>query len=77
MKLEVGRSYLCIRTVFSVGGYITYEKDSHYTCEVEGCLTNKNGNINHIWPNDDTFFKYFRDIKAHRKEMLEEILWSY
>lgn len=66
-EIECGKLYLCKKSVIMNNNpeYITYYKGGIYISEYDGCITNNQGDMTHMW-NVGVANKYFEEIdKPH------------
>ena len=69
LKTTIGLRFLCIQDVI-FGVDVIYEKGKVYKSEVEGCITNEEGNTCHEWieyPEDTEWKNVFRIIGNKRR----------
>lgn len=75
--LHVGDEYYCIKdVVVRPSNELCYVRGKIYTCQSMGCLTNELNEDYHSWDMDYEFREHFRDIKEHRNEVLNQLLWN-
>ena len=57
-KTTIGLRFLCIQDVVFGSGYFVYKKGKVYKSEIEGCITNEQGNLYHEWIEDPKDFEW-------------------
>ena len=70
LKTTIGLRFLCIRDVVFGSVDVKYVKGLIYRSEVEGCITNEDGEKNHEWieyPGDTEWKNVFRVIGNKRR----------
>jgi hypothetical protein len=70
LKKTIGLRFLCIREVVFGLCDVKYRKGKIYKSEVEGCITNEDGEKNHEWieyPEDTEWREVFRIIGNKRR----------
>lgn len=65
--IRVGDKFVCIKNVVMDDDFLAYKMGDIYNCEIEGCITDLDGDCNHNWSNKcldgaDWQF-YFKRIK--------------
>ena len=67
----VGRKFLCISDViFGNDIVVFYKKGKIYKSEIQGCITNEEGNKEHLWIEDDydIYWKSFFKIIGNKRK---------
>ena len=63
MKIKKGNEFVCIKKVVMKDcNTIEYKKGFIYISELDNCITNESGSVNHYW-NIESNIKYFVKIK--------------
>jgi len=64
----LGKRFKCIQDVI-LGADVMYKKGEIYKSEVEGCITNKGGNIYHEWVENskDDYWKNVFTVIGNKK----------
>ena len=57
-KTTIGLRFLCIREVVFGSDDMKYREGGIYKSEVEGCITNEDGEKNHEWIEDPKDFEW-------------------
>lgn len=65
--INKGDRFVCIKTYIMEDGSKMYKKGKSYTSEVDNCITDEEGDVNHIMGSSDVtlneFTKHFYQIK--------------
>lgn len=70
LKKTIGFRFLCIREVVFGLDDVKYKKGKIYKSEIDGCITNEDGEKNHEWieyPEDTEWKNVFRIIGNKRR----------
>lgn len=60
MEIKKGDSFMCIETTHMSDGSIVYVKNNIYYSEIDGCITDLDGDADHRWIVNDSFHSIFR-----------------
>ena len=64
MRIKKGNEFVCIKKVVMKGSKVTeYKKGFIYISELDDCITNESGNVNHFWNTEKIIKKYFIKLK--------------
>ena len=72
MKIEKGNKFLCIKDVVMSDGDIAYKKGEVYRSERDGCITDIQGVMVHIWTSDDAPHIYFKPLSEVDRSQEED-----
>lgn len=62
-EIVVGAYYECIKDVIADDESLYYEKGEKYRSERSGCITDKIGICNHVWPFSDKLSEHFKLVE--------------
>lgn len=72
MEIKEGQKYYCKETVVMDGSNtVAYKKGNIYPCQMDGCITDEQGEIEHIWEDAYDEFEDMEMFNRHFELMIE------